>query len=110
MRGCLLLMQFKTHKRKSRINSRRRPAGHWPGHGSDGTNTHVHSDNDRLNENWRKPRRSMNNGNCTEVAATAGMVAVRASKDPQGPVLFYPTASWASFLSAASNGRFDSLD
>ncbi len=51
----------------------------------------------------------MNNGNCTEVATTAGMVAVRDSKDPQGPVLFYPAASWASFLNAAGNGRLDSL-
>ena len=51
----------------------------------------------------------MNNGNCTEVAATAGMVAVRDSKDPFGPVLLYPAVSWASFLNAASNGRFDSL-
>jgi hypothetical protein len=70
---------------------------------------HVNNDTERLLTNWRKPRRSMNNGNCTEVAGTAGMVAVRDSKDPQGPVLLYPAASWASFLTAASDGRFDSL-
>ncbi len=70
---------------------------------------HVSSDNERLNLNWRKARHSMNNGNCTEVATAAGMVAVRDSKDPQGPVLFYPAASWASFLNAAGNGRLDSL-
>ena len=70
---------------------------------------HVSSDNERLNLNWRKARRSMNNGNCTEVATAAGMVAVRDSKDPQGPVLFYPATSWALFLNAASNGSFDSL-
>lgn len=70
---------------------------------------HVSSDNERLSFNWRKARRSMNNGNCTEVAVTTGMVAVRDSKDPQGPVLFYPATSWASFLNAASNGSFDSL-
>jgi hypothetical protein len=70
---------------------------------------HVSSDNERLNLNWRKARRSMNNGNCTEVATTTGMVAVRDSKDPQGPVLFYPATSWASFLSSARTGRFDSL-
>jgi Domain of unknown function (DUF397) len=69
---------------------------------------HV-NDNERPNLNWRKARRSMNNGNCTEVATTAGMVAVRDSKDPQGQVLFYPATSWVSFLNAASNGRFDSL-
>jgi hypothetical protein len=70
---------------------------------------HVSSANERLNLNWRKAKRSMNNGNCTEVATAAGMVAVRDSKDPQGPVLLYSPASWASFLNAASNGRFDSL-
>ena len=37
---------------------------------------HVSSDNERLNLNWRKARRSMNNGNCAEVATAAGMVAV----------------------------------
>jgi uncharacterized protein DUF397 len=70
---------------------------------------HVSSDNERLDLNWRKARRSMNNGNCAEVATAAGMVAVRDSKDPQGPVLFYPATSWASFLNEASSGRFDSL-
>jgi Domain of unknown function (DUF397) len=68
---------------------------------------HVSSENERLN--WRKARRSMNNGNCTEVATTAGMVAVRDSKDPQGPILVYPADSWVSFVTAAGNGKFDSL-
>ena len=69
----------------------------------------VSSDDERLNLNWRKASYSMNNGNCTEVATAAGMVAVRDSKDPQGPVLYYPATSWASFVNAAGNGRFDSL-
>jgi hypothetical protein len=59
--------------------------------------------------NWRKAKRSMNNGNCAEVAAVIGMVAVRDSKDPQGPVLQYPVMSWHSFLAATRNGRFDGL-
>jgi hypothetical protein len=70
---------------------------------------HVNGDNERQSLNWRKARRSMNNGNCTEVATIPGMVAVRDSKDPHGPVLFYPATAWASFLSAAGNGSFDSL-
>lgn len=59
--------------------------------------------------NWRKARRSMNAGNCTEVAVAAGIVAVRDSKDPHGPVLHYPVTSWRSFVSAARNGMFDAL-
>jgi hypothetical protein len=65
------------------------------------------SESERLN--WRKARRSMNNGNCAEVAAVPGVVAMRDSKDPQGPVLLYPVSSWTSFLAVARNGRFDSL-
>lgn len=59
--------------------------------------------------NWRKARRSMNNGNCAEVATANGIVAVRDSKDPQGPILRYPASSWGSFLAAARMGSFDKL-
>jgi hypothetical protein len=59
--------------------------------------------------NWRKAKRSMNNGNCAEVASAVGEVAVRDSQDRLGPVLSYPIASWTSFLAAARNGSFDSL-
>jgi hypothetical protein len=59
--------------------------------------------------NWRKAKRSMNNGNCTEVATAAGVVVVRDSKDPYGPVLRYAATSWLSFLSAARQGGFDTL-
>jgi hypothetical protein len=57
--------------------------------------------------NWRRARRSMNAGNCTEVAAAAGVVAVRDSKDPYGLILNYPASSWRSFVAAASMGDFD---
>lgn len=56
---------------------------------------------------WRKARRSMNAGNCTEVAAAAGVVVVRDSKDPYGLVLNYPASTWRSFLAAARMGDFD---
>jgi Domain of unknown function (DUF397) len=52
----------------------------------------------------------MNNGNCTEVASTAGLVAVRDSQDPAGPVLHYSSTSWISFVAAARNGKFDSFN
>jgi len=43
---------------------------------------------DLSNAIWRKASRSgENGGNCVELAAFPGMVAVRDSKDPTGPVL-----------------------
>lgn len=57
--------------------------------------------------NWRKAKRSMSNGNCTEVALLAGTVAVRDSKDPYGPVLRYSAGSWRSFLRETRTGKFD---
>jgi Domain of unknown function (DUF397) len=60
---------------------------------------------DRLD--WRKSKYSVNGGNCTEVAAAAGGVAVRDSKDPNGPVLRYSVSSWRSFLATARVDDFD---
>jgi hypothetical protein len=51
----------------------------------------------------------MNGGNCTEIAAAPGVIAVRDSKDPYGPVLRYPVSSWTSFLATARNSGFDTL-
>lgn len=58
---------------------------------------------------WRKARRSMNNGNCVEVAAAIGMVAVRDTKDQQGPMVQYSISSWRSFIAAAKRGDFDPI-
>jgi hypothetical protein len=57
--------------------------------------------------NWRKSARSINAGNCTEVASSAGAVAVRDSQDPHGLVLRYPAATWRAFLDGTRAGRFD---
>jgi hypothetical protein len=59
--------------------------------------------------NWRKSARSINAGNCTEVASSAGAVVVRDSQDPHSLVLLYPANSWRSFLNAARTGHFDSI-
>jgi len=58
---------------------------------------------------WRKAQRSVGNGACVELAAHNGMVAVRDSKDPDGPVLMYTAAEWNAFLHGAKAGEFDDL-
>ncbi|WP_308129996.1 DUF397 domain-containing protein [Kitasatospora aureofaciens] len=35
-----------------------------------------------------------------------GLVPVRDSKDPQGPVLVFPASAWVSFLSGLRVGDF----
>ncbi|MGC9670360.1 DUF397 domain-containing protein [Planosporangium sp. 12N6] len=57
---------------------------------------------------WRKSSRSNNGGNCVEVADNlAGVVAVRDSKDPAGPVLTFTPAGWAAFVAGVKHGEFD---
>jgi hypothetical protein len=50
---------------------------------------------------WRKARRSANNGACVELAGTNGLIAIRDSKDPEGPVLSYSADAFRTFLEAA---------
>ncbi|WJK32635.1 DUF397 domain-containing protein [Solwaraspora sp. WMMA2065] len=59
--------------------------------------------------NWRKSSRSNNQGECVEMAdGPGGVVGVRDSKDPAGPVLVVAPASWSSFVAAARAGTFTS--
>jgi hypothetical protein len=53
------------------------------------------------NLQWRKARRSANNGACVELAGANGVVAIRDSKDPEGPVLTYSADTFRRFLEAA---------
>jgi Domain of unknown function (DUF397) len=59
--------------------------------------------------NWRKSARSVNGGNCTEVASASGIVVVRDSQDPDTLVLPYPASTWQSFVSNVRSGAFDSF-
>ena len=58
---------------------------------------------------WRKASYSTNNGGaCVEIAANLpGVVAVRDSKDPDGPVLGFSPRVWAAFTSGMKAGEFD---
>ncbi|MFG1884959.1 DUF397 domain-containing protein [Micromonospora sp. NPDC049102] len=51
---------------------------------------------------WRTSTRSGNEGNCVEVADNLPhLVAVRDSKDVEGPALTFSPAAWAAFVSRA---------
>ncbi|WP_030488675.1 DUF397 domain-containing protein [Micromonospora chokoriensis] len=56
---------------------------------------------------WRKSTRSNGSGGaCVEVAANlAGLVAVRDSKDPTGPVLVFPPDAWRVFVGSDALSR-----
>jgi hypothetical protein len=43
---------------------------------------------------WRKSSYSGNSGNCVEVADLGHVVAVRDSKDPDGPVIVFTPVAW----------------
>ncbi|MET7852317.1 DUF397 domain-containing protein [Streptomyces avermitilis] len=59
---------------------------------------------------WVKSRRSGIEGNCVEMAVLpGGEVAVRNSRDPEGPALIYTRAEITAFLAGARDGEFDAL-
>lgn len=55
---------------------------------------------------WRKSSYSTLNG-CVEVAMVDNQVAVRSSRDPQGPILQFTADEWKAFLKGVWGGEFD---
>ncbi|MFI6761897.1 DUF397 domain-containing protein [Micromonospora sp. NPDC050417] len=60
---------------------------------------------------WQKSRRSNPSGNCVELAELPGGagIAVRNSRDPDGPALIYTAAEITAFILGARDGDFDHL-
>ena len=58
---------------------------------------------------WRKSTYSGDNGGgCVEVARNLpGVVAVRDSKDPEGPKLAFAPDEWRAFTAGIKAGEFD---
>ncbi|WP_424529051.1 DUF397 domain-containing protein [Sphaerisporangium viridialbum] len=72
---------------------------------------------DLSNATWRKSSYTgSNGGNCVEVAELTGvtdgpdnaeLIAVRDSKNPDGPKLFFTPAEWDAFLNGVKASEFD---
>jgi hypothetical protein len=59
-----------------------------------------------MNLQWRKATYSSGNGgNCIEVAAAGRAVAVRDSKDPDGPRLAFGAQAWKAFAAKVKSER-----
>lgn len=57
---------------------------------------------------WRTSTHSGGNGSCVEVASNLpGIVAVRDSKDREGPELALSNGAWSAFVRGIKHGEFD---
>jgi len=65
----------------------------------------------QLSISWQKSGRSNPSGNCVEMAALpeGQGIAVRNSRDPEGPALVYTMNEMIAFIDGAKDGDFDNL-
>jgi Domain of unknown function (DUF397) len=57
---------------------------------------------------WQKSTRSNSQGNCVELAVLRSEgIAVRNSRDPDGPALVFTKAEMRAFIDGAKDGEFD---
>lgn len=60
---------------------------------------------------WRKSSFCGSAANCVEVASLPdGGIAMRDSKDPEGPTLVFEREQWTGFLRSALAGEFNALE
>jgi hypothetical protein len=60
----------------------------------------------KLKTTWRRAT-LCNSGSCVEVAGTQAGVAVRDSKQSNGPLLHYTADEWRAFVRGVKAGEFD---
>jgi hypothetical protein len=72
-------------------------------------NTKTYSDSfDRNKARWVKSATSNEGGNYVEISRLGdGGMAVRDSKDPEGPILFFTPSEWEAFVGGVKDGEFD---
>ena len=66
------------------------------------------SEAERSALSWLKAQASSATG-CVEIASTVDKIAMRDSKDPDGPILVYTPTEFNAFLEGTRNGEFDHL-
>jgi hypothetical protein len=56
---------------------------------------------------WRKSTRSGQGADCVEIASAENTIAVRDSKNPDGPSLGFGRTTWRHFSGHVKSGTYD---